>query len=82
VCTSHVGPAAWKLRPDLTKHIATHSSFPFCGWPWPFVTKITETRAVRRAKVMKKCRFLRTRDIDREMKNGYADARISFWSMR
>jgi hypothetical protein len=53
------GPAARKLRPDLTRDIATHVSFPFCIWHWQFVMKIPETGAVRRSKVVKKGRFLR-----------------------
>ncbi len=42
-----------------------------------FVTKITKKRAAMHSKVAKKCRFLRTREINYDMENGCRDARIS-----
>jgi len=53
------GPAARKLRPDLTRNIATPASFPFDVWPWQFMPKMIEIGAMIRSMVAKKCRFRR-----------------------
>jgi hypothetical protein len=76
------GPVAWKLRPDLTRNIATPASFPFDVWPWQFIPKMIETGAMIRSKVAKKCRFRRIGEIHSRMAAHYADARMPFLAMR
>jgi hypothetical protein len=77
-----LGPVARKLRPDLTRNITTHSSFPFRVWPWQFMTKIPQNGTVIRPKTRRKCRFLRFCEIHRKMEADDGVAKISFLAMR
>jgi hypothetical protein len=66
------GPVARKLRPGLIRNIATPASFPFYVWPWPFMPKMIEMRAMIRSMVAKKCRFRRIGEICTDMKSTMA----------
>lgn len=80
--TSHFGPTARKLRPDLIGNVETYPSFPFHVWPWQFVPNMIEMGAMIRSTVAKKCRFPRIGEIRSHMAAHCADARMPFLAMR
>jgi hypothetical protein len=78
---SPVGPAARKLRPDLTNNITRHAKFPFDVWHGQFAIKI-QTGVVGHAKIARKYRFLAIGEICGSMKASDVHVKMPFLTMR